>query len=71
MEQLTLKMVDEACLADVRNRVLAAWPLAGYLHGSHKANSLDKNLGVRKLGDCDDIDALESYLVHVEKGKKK
>ena len=69
MEQLTFSVIDEACLAAMRNRILAAWPLAGYDNGYHKANSLDKNLGVRSLLDCDDIKALETYLVHV--GRKK
>lgn len=69
--QLTLDIVDEACLADVRNRILMAWPAHGYQNGYHKANSLEKNIGtgVRKLSDCEDIDVLGEYLAHVE-GKK-
>lgn len=69
MDQLTFRVIDEACLAAMRNLILAAWGAAKYNHGSHRCNSLLKHLSVRTLSDCEDIDALEEYLAHVE-GKK-
>jgi len=68
-QQLTFSVIDDACLAAIRNRILAAWVVAKYDNGYYKANSLDKHLNVRKLSDCDDIDALAVYLAYVE-GKK-
>ncbi len=67
MQQLTFSVIDEACLAAMRNRILAAWLDCGYDNGFYKANSLAKNIdvSVRKLSDCSDIDALEKYLGHV------
>jgi len=66
MRQLTFGVVDDACLADIRNRILAVWRVSGYDNGYHKANSLDKHLGVRKLSECVDIDELVGYLNYVE-----
>lgn len=70
MEQLTFGVIEDACLADTRNRILVAWRAASYNHGCHKQNSLDKHLGVRHLSDCEDIDALEDYLAYV-RGKNE
>lgn len=66
-DQLTFRVVDQACVADVRNRIWAAWPLSGYFDAKHRGNSMEKNIamGVRKLSDCDDIELLGEYLAYV------
>jgi len=59
------QMQDEL-IARTRNEIIGLWPERSYFHGKHRANSLEKHLGVRVLSDCDDLSALEAYLAHVK-----